>query len=62
MKRTLKELRASKNMTQTDFAKAMGVSKMYVVMWESLDDEKVKQIANVFGVKPEEIQIPAKYD
>lgn len=62
MKRTLKELRASKNMTQTDFAKAMGVSKMYVVMWESLDDEKVKQIANVFGVKPDEIQIPAKYD
>lgn len=62
MKRTLKELRASKNMTQTDFAKAMGVSKMYVVMWESLDDEKVKQIANVFGVKPDEIQIPARYD
>ena len=61
MKRTLKELRASKNMTQSDFAKAMGTQKMYVVAWESLDEEKMKQIADVFGIKPDEVQIPSKF-
>ena len=62
MKRTLKELRASKQMNQKDLAKAMGANYMYVVAWEALDEQMLARIAKVFDVKPDEIQIPAKYD
>lgn len=62
MGRTIRELRAGRRMTQADLAKALGVNKMYVLIWESMDDKLIKKIANVFGVSPNEVQVPARYD
>lgn len=61
-KRSIRELRASKKMSQTELAKKLGVSTMYVAIWEQLDTEKVAEIASAFGVSANEIQIPANYD
>lgn len=61
-KRSIRELRASKKMSQADLAKRLGVSTMYVAIWEQLDTHKVVEISKAFGVSPNEIQIPAKYD
>lgn len=61
-KRSIRELRASKKMSQTALAEKLGVSPMYVAIWEQLDNEKVAEIAAAFGVPASEIQIPANYD
>lgn len=62
MGRTIRELRAGRRMTQGDLAKVLGVNKMYVLIWESMDDKLIKKIADVFGVSPSEIEVPAHYD
>lgn len=62
MGRTIRELRAGRRMTQADLAKALGVNKMYVLIWESMDDKLINKIANVFDVNPSEIEVPAHYD
>lgn len=62
MGRTIRELRAGRRMTQADLAKALGVNKMYVLIWESMDDKLINKIASVFDVKPSEVQVPARYD
>lgn len=61
-KRSIRELRAGRKMSQTELAKRLGVPTMYVMAWEKADLELMAKIGRVFGVSANEIQMPAKYD
>ncbi len=54
MKYTIKELRARKNVTQSDVAKALGISLTTYNAWENnisnLKVSKVQALATYFGV------------
>jgi len=59
MSQAIKKLRRRKKITQDDLAKWMGVSRQAVAMWETgkreLKAPTLKKIAQVFGVKVDDI-------
>lgn len=61
MQFSLKELRARKNMTQTDVAKAIGVSTQAYNAWEKdlskVQFSKVVALANLFEVQLSELKM-----
>lgn len=61
-KRSIRELRAGRKMSQTELATRLGVPTVYVMAWEKVDMKLVEKISEVFGASADEIQIPAKYD
>lgn len=56
----IKKLRVEKGITQTDLAKAIGISKTTASKWESrqvvFKKEHRKKLAKLFGVNEQEIQ------
>ena len=61
-KRSIRELRAGRKMSQTELAKRLGVPTMYVAVWEQADMQLMAKIGRIFGVSATEVQMPAKYD
>lgn len=59
---TLKELRKEKEWTQGQLAEKIGVSQCAISFWESgrsqPSDETSEKIAELFGVYPDDIDIP----
>ena len=59
---TLKAARVNANLTQTQFAEALGVSKMTVVAWEtgkrSIKPAYMPMIAQVTGTSVNDIVLP----
>ena len=63
MKYTIKELRARKNETQTQVARALGISTQTYNAWEkdisNVSVSKVYALADYFGVKIGDIFLPS---
>ena len=56
-KLTLRQLRAGTKMTQNDVADKVGISRVMYNMLEQLDGKTLKAIADLYHVKPEDINL-----
>lgn len=54
---TLKQLRAGTKWTQAEVADKVGISRVAYNTIEQLDGKTLKKLADLFGVKPEDIRL-----
>ena len=58
---SIKEVRESRSMTQSDVAKALGISRTTVAMWETGDSmpraDKLPELARLFGCRIDDLFI-----
>lgn len=56
---TIAELRARSGMTQAEAAAKLGVNSAIYSAWENLTEERVADVAKIFGVSDGDILIPS---